>query len=202
MRPEEQTRRRHSRRLAKRPLASQRRLIFLSSMTHRAGRLDFSNLQLEKGYSGSLPACCTSHSARKEPLYSIELQTIGACLQASRGMQIQSLPLCWLQRSGRDASESARAHSVTSLLLCTPALLIPSWHVAGSQEQTSRASYLPHSRSLHHACLLASDIGAFCRSILIPGQGCCHLHLRFLCVGPQRFLPHSPPSLWLLGQLG
>lgn len=164
MRPEEQTRRRHSRRLAKRPLASQRRLIFLSSMTHRAGRLDFSNLQLEKGYSGRLPACCNISQCKKRTpvfhIFYIELQTIGACLQASRGMQIQSLPLCWLQRSGRDASESARAHSVTSLLLCILALSIPSWHVAGSQEQTSRASCLPHSRSLHHACLLASDVGA------------------------------------------
>lgn len=28
------------------------RLIFLSSMTHRAGELDFSNLQLQRGYSG------------------------------------------------------------------------------------------------------------------------------------------------------
>ena len=105
MRPEEQTRRRHSRRPAKRPLASQRRLIFLSSMTHRAGRLDFSNLQLEKGYSGSLPACCNiSQCKERTPVFHIfyiDLQTIGACLQASRGMQIQSLPLCWLQRSGR-----------------------------------------------------------------------------------------------------
>ena len=33
--------------------AGARRLIFLSSMTHRAGHLDFSNLQLERGYTGS-----------------------------------------------------------------------------------------------------------------------------------------------------
>ncbi|CAK0753629.1 hypothetical protein CVIRNUC_002235 [Coccomyxa viridis] len=32
--------------------AGARRLIFLSSMTHRAGHLDFSNLQLERGYTG------------------------------------------------------------------------------------------------------------------------------------------------------
>ncbi len=35
--------------------AGARRLIFLSSMTHRAGHLDFSNLQLERGYTGSQP---------------------------------------------------------------------------------------------------------------------------------------------------
>ena len=33
--------------------AEPRRLIFLSSMTHRAGHLDFSNLQLEQRYTGS-----------------------------------------------------------------------------------------------------------------------------------------------------
>ena len=33
--------------------AGARRLIFLSSVTHRAGHLDFSNLQLERGYTGS-----------------------------------------------------------------------------------------------------------------------------------------------------
>ena len=33
--------------------AGARRLIFLSSMTHRAGHLDFSNLQLEQEYTGS-----------------------------------------------------------------------------------------------------------------------------------------------------
>ena len=35
-----------------RDLAGARRLILLSSMTHRAGHLDFSNLQLERGYTG------------------------------------------------------------------------------------------------------------------------------------------------------
>ena len=194
MRPEEQTRIRH-RRLTKGPVASHRRLIFLSSMTHRAGRLNFSNLQLENGYSGSLPACCISHSARNNPRYSIELQTIDACLQASRGMQIQSLPLCWLQRSGRHASERARAHSVTSLLLCTPAWSIPSWRGAGSQEQTSRASYLPHSRSLHLACLSASDTYVFLQIHIDPWPG---VLLSFACKVPLRWstaFPAAQPAL-------
>ena len=39
------------------------------------------------------------------------------------------------------------------------------------------------------------------RSTLIPGQGGCHLPFMSLNFGPQRFLPHSPPSLWLSRQL-
>ena len=40
-----------------------------------------------------------------------------------------------------------------------------------------------------------------CRSILVPGQGCCHLYFMPFCLGPLRFLPHGPPSPLLLGQL-
>ena len=40
-----------------------------------------------------------------------------------------------------------------------------------------------------------------CRSILVPGQGCSHLPFMSSCLGPLRFLPHSPPSPGLLGQL-
>ena len=39
-----------------------------------------------------------------------------------------------------------------------------------------------------------------CRSIVAPGQGCCHLLFMPFCLGPLRFLPHSPPSPGLLGQ--
>ena len=40
-----------------------------------------------------------------------------------------------------------------------------------------------------------------CRFILVPGQGCCHFSFMLSCLGPLRFLPHSPPSPGLLVQL-
>ena len=95
-----------------------------------------------------------------------------------------ALTLSWQQ----ELLIGALLNRLTTPRLCdAEAHYLPMQHAFGPSMQVAFSVVFPATQ-LH-----------VCRSKFVPGQpeGCCHLCFMSLCIGPQRFLPYSPTSLWL-----
>ena len=138
---------------------------------------------------GTSSEICTrkQRAATSQPAEVSQSASSASAAAAGKPSKISRLPYNPIQHQQQQHSQHSAVPS--SNPSCPPP----------SQQQSPPS----HSQAPAHAgsalCHLSVTRLQVCSSVLVPGQGCCHLSNMSVCVAPQRLLPHSQPFLWLSG---